>query len=326
MSDDIRPLAARLWSISSRTTAIIMLAAGGAAAQTPPVDLSSFYHALATGVGARAWGMGGTQIALADSPEASTWNPAAAAGTDRPAAFGVLSGDRLTGDDDPAPLRAPVGAHWQHHAGADHGERRPGSTPFNSPTRCASPQASRRRRGATGGACRCPAAPMPRTSFAASRLYRFDYDYDYEASGTGGFDTIGVSVASDLGPRHPRGRDGSPLVRQPLLVVRRVVSLLGLELLRVGRLVERAASATTCGSRCPGSAWTWARSSRSRDKYFAGVVYRSGTTADVDYSNAATYEDTHTARTRLGRLTRAAARCRCRRRSGWGSPCASSLG
>jgi hypothetical protein len=34
----------------------------------------------------------------------------------------------------------------------------------------------------------------------------------------------------------------------------------------------------------------------ARDKYFAGVVYRSGTKVDVDYSNAAGYEDTHTAR------------------------------
>jgi hypothetical protein len=63
---------------------LLLLVASSAAGQIPPVDLSSFYHALATGTGGRAWGMGGTQIAAPGDVETASWNPAAPAGLMRP--------------------------------------------------------------------------------------------------------------------------------------------------------------------------------------------------------------------------------------------------
>ena len=271
-----------------------MLAAGGAAAQTPSVDLSSFYHALATGAGARAWGMGGTQIALADAPEASTWNPAASAGNDRPATFAVLSGGRLTGDDDPLRYALTSG----HTGSITPGQTtasvsRLDALQFVYPLRVAS------RRLVAGVGYRRRLSLPGRTDaaylFRSQSLYRFDYDYDYEASGTGGFDTIGLSVASDLGHGIRAGATvhrwfgslSSSYVESYRYSVSNYYGWDGSwnESLGDGLRIEMSGLSVDLGAQFA-----------VRDKYFAGVVYRSGTTAGVDYSNAATYEDTHTAR------------------------------
>ena len=93
-----RSMSRRLAPVAA--AALVALGAAGAAAQAPPIDLSPFYHAVTAGAGARAWGMAGAQVALSDSAEAVTWNPAAAAALPRPSALAVFSGDQLTGEYD----------------------------------------------------------------------------------------------------------------------------------------------------------------------------------------------------------------------------------
>jgi len=274
--------------------AMLVLAARGTAAQTPPVDLSSFYHALTTGVGARAWGMGGTQIALADAAEAATWNPAAPAGTDRPAVLGVLSGDRLTGKYDPVRFALPSGPTGSITPGPTTASAsRLQALQFGFPLRVAG------RRLVPGIAYRRRLSLPDRTDadylFRNQSLYRFDYDYSYQARGSGGFDTIGVSVAADLG----RGIRAGATVHRWF----GTVSSSYLESYRYSVAnyygwdgswnegfgddlrLEMSGVSVDLGAQFA-----------ARDRYFVGVVFRSRTSADVEYSNAATHDDSHTSR------------------------------
>jgi len=61
------------------------------------VDQSSFFHAIATGAGARAWAMGGTQIAVTGEADAVSWNPAGLGRLARPVLSLSLSADRVNG-------------------------------------------------------------------------------------------------------------------------------------------------------------------------------------------------------------------------------------
>jgi len=83
--------------------------AAHAAAQTGRVDESPLYNRLATGAGARAWGMGGAQIAVPGEGEAITWNPATIGTLGRPHVSFSFSGDRLAGDLTPTTYRSPSG-------------------------------------------------------------------------------------------------------------------------------------------------------------------------------------------------------------------------
>jgi len=279
--------------LTALTVALLVFAARGAAAQTPPVDLSSFYHALATGVGARAWGMGGTQIALADSAEASTWNPAADAGLDRPSTFVVLSGDRLTGEYDPVFNTVPSGPPFSITPGqttASAGARIHAAR-FSYPLRLAARRlvaavAYRRRLS-------LPSRTDARYLFHHQSLYRFDYDYGYESRGTGGFDTIGFSVASDLGHGVRAGATvhrwfgavSSSYLESYRYSVSNYYGWDGAwsEHLGDDLRIEMSGFSLDLGAQFA-----------ARDRYFAGVAFRSHTTADIAYSNAAHYEDGHT--------------------------------
>ena len=80
-----------------------------AAAQGGRIDESPLYNRLATGAGARAWGMAGAQIAVPGEGEAITWNPAAIGTLGRPHLSFSFSGDRLAGDLTPTTYRSPSG-------------------------------------------------------------------------------------------------------------------------------------------------------------------------------------------------------------------------
>ena len=274
--------------------AMLVLAARGAAAQTPPVDLSSFYHALTTGVGARAWGMGGTQIALADAAEASTWNPAAPAGINRPAALGVLSGDRLTGEYDPVRFTLSSGPTGSITPGPTTASAsRLQALQFGYPLRVAG------RRLVAGIAYRRRLSLPSRTDaeylFRNQSLYRFDYDYSYGARGSGGFDTIGLSVASNLGHGIRAGATvhrwfGTVSSSYRESYQYSVANYYGWD----GAWSEGFGD--DLRFEMSGFSMDLGAQFAARDRYFAGVVFRSRTSAKVEYSNAATYDDSHTSR------------------------------
>ncbi|MBE3134213.1 MAG: hypothetical protein IMZ55_12110, partial [Acidobacteria bacterium] len=65
--------------------ALVLLVAGPASAdQITPAFGHVYFGELSVGKGARAWGMGGAQVAFGGDPDAASWNPAALALIRRP--------------------------------------------------------------------------------------------------------------------------------------------------------------------------------------------------------------------------------------------------
>jgi hypothetical protein len=275
--------------LTALVVAAFMLAARGVAAQAPPVDLSSFYHALATGVGARAWAMGGTGIALADALEDTTWNPAASGDLRRPVAHVVFAGDRLTGD---------VDAIRYGLSNGPNGTISPGETSASGSRihalQFAFPFAVAGRRLVAGAAYRRRLSLPDRTDAAylyhLQSLYRFDYDYRFHADGQGGFDTFDLSVGSEIakgvraGVTVHRwfGSVSSSYSESYRYAVSNYYGWDGGWNERFGDelRIEMSGFSVDVGVQVA-----------ARDKYFAGAVFRSGTGAGATYSNAATYED-----------------------------------
>jgi hypothetical protein len=274
---------------------LLLLVASSAAGQIPPVDLSSFYHALATGTGGRAWGMGGTQIAAPGDVETASWNPAAPAGLMRPAAQVVFRIDRVSGAVEPTSYSFLSGV--VPNTGSITPTGGAASLASVDSLRFAYPVPVAGRTLVASVAYRRQLSPPRQVDatyeFRHQSLYRFDYDHAYDGSGSGGFDTISVSVASEVA----RG-------------------------VRVGATLHRWFGRTTASYRESyrydianyyGWDGTWTESLGDElgfdvsgfsvdlgaqlsigNKYFAGLVYRSGATVGVDYSNAASYQNDYT--------------------------------
>jgi long-subunit fatty acid transport protein len=283
---------------------VLFLVASNAAAQTTPVDVSSFYNSLATGTGARAWGMGGTQIAAPGDPETGSWNPAAPAGLKRPAARVAFSVGRVNGILEPTSYSFLSGV--VPNTGSITPTGAAASLASVDSLRFAYPLHLAERTLVTSLAYQRHLSPPGQVDatylFRHQSLYRFDYDHAYNGSGSGGFDTISVSIASEVASG-----------------------------VRVGATLHRWFGGTSASYRESyrynianyygwDGAWTENLGDELRldvsgfsvdlgaqlsvkNKYFVGVAYRSGVTTDIDYSNAASYENGYTHETSSARYS-----------------------
>jgi len=171
------------------------------------VDESSFYQSLALGKGARAWGMGGVQIALPDGAASSSSNPAAlAAVTGRSVSFS-FSGDWLRGDLIRARFAVPQSG--QTTTGSITRTLATASGTAIDFAGFSTPLAIRGHRFVVAASFnrQLTFGRETRTAyqFRNQSLYRFDYDYSSTVNGTGSFQNISGSLAARVAPRVTAG-------------------------------------------------------------------------------------------------------------------------
>jgi len=269
-----------------------------AAAQGGRIDESPLYNRLATGAGARAWGMAGAQIAVPGEGEAITWNPAAIGTLGRPHLSFSFSGDRLAGDLTPTTYRSPSG---QRVGLIDIGSITPTLShawgraidfaavvfPFNVA----------RRRVVAGLAYDTHLSFSQQADsayeFRHDSMYTFNYDYAYSAAGTGGFDSVTFSIASELsrglivGANVHRWFNGPsvPATESYNYSVVNVYSWTGTynEVFTDRVNLDISAFSIDLGALI-----------LLGNRFSAGLVYRGGFGADLSYSNAASYRNDHT--------------------------------
>ncbi len=248
--------------------------------------------------------MGGTQIAAPGDAETGSWNPAAPARLKRPSAQVAFSVDRVNGVLERTSYSFLSGV--VRNTGSITPTRAAASLASVDSLRFAYPLHLAGRTLVTSLAYRRQLSPPGQVEatylFRHQSLYRFDYDHAYNGSGSGGFDTISVSVASEVASS-----------------------------VRLGATLHRWFGGTTASYRESyrydianyygwDGAWTESLGDELRlhvsgfsldlgaqlsveNKYFAGVVYRSGLTAGVDYSNAPSYENGYTHETSSARYS-----------------------
>ncbi|MDH4271235.1 MAG: hypothetical protein OEW18_04585 [Candidatus Aminicenantes bacterium] len=254
----------------------------------------SFYSGLALGKGARTWGMGGTSLAVPSDVLPSSWNPAGLSSLSRPALSLSFSQESLN-------LKTQDGKS---------------TTPFYGTT--ASMSIRENESGLNGRGVDFAAFAFPlRVSrfrmvaqFSYSRqvpysfaidygyqyryqsYYRFDYDYRYNANPSGGLDLLTLSLATELF----RG-------------------------IRVGFHIHRWSNGFTFPSREFYDysfenyfGWTgeWTEEFGDRvelnisgfsldvgalvnlgNRFFAGLVFRTGCRASLQYTNTAEYRNSY---------------------------------
>ena len=277
---------------------VLCLLPSQAAAQGGRIDESPLYNRLATGAGARAWGMGGAQIAVPGEGEAITWNPATIGTLGRPHVSFSFSGDRLAGDLAPTTYRSPSG---QRVGLVDIGSITPTLShasghavdfvavvfPFNVG----------RRRVVAGLAYDTHLSFSQQADsayqFRHDSMYTFNYDYAYSAAGTGGFDTVTFSIASELarglivGANIHRWFNGPsvPATESYNYSVVNVYSWTGTynEVFTDRVNLDISAFSIDLGGLI-----------LLGNRFSAGVIYRGGFGADVSYSNAPSYRNDHT--------------------------------
>ncbi len=257
---------------------------------TPPFG-HVYFGEIALGKGARAWGMGGAQIALGADPEAAGENPAALALVARPVPTFSFVHENLR-----------LQPRTSEVAGTDLAGR---------------PVTAGKITGLSSGSSGLAlgrlafAYPFPvgrrtlvaavsyerRVPFSLSSTYAFDfrgtptsygYHYGYEAEGSGGLDALSLSAATDI----VRGWT-------------------------VGLTLHRWLGAFTIpvreryDYRYDGTNYSWTEELRDdlrfhpsgvsvevgtqiavKGQFFAGLVYKSGINARVDYSNRSTFTNT----------------------------------
>jgi hypothetical protein len=163
----------------------------------------AFYGNLALGKGARAWGMGGTGLAITGDPEASSWNPASLVGIDRPWLTFSLANENLRGQPREFPVLGipPYGSgivgtitESTVRASGTGLEHLAFAYPFRISDMEIVGQVSYERR-------------IPYSlDFTYAYEYRhdapgiYDYGYVYDASASGGIDVLTFSVASQVAP------------------------------------------------------------------------------------------------------------------------------
>jgi hypothetical protein len=177
----------------------LLIAAPFASAQNNGVNEQSFFTSLPLGRGARAWGMGGAEIAAPGPAGPATANPAGLAGTERPAVAVVFGYDNLrlepgqrsqTASAPPYVARATI---TQLDSGTSGSALDFAGVAFRLPVRVgAGPLVLR--------AAYERAVSMARTldysyQFRSQSSYRFDYDFRKDVAGGGGLDRVTVSAA-----------------------------------------------------------------------------------------------------------------------------------
>jgi len=278
---------------------LVPAVATSAAAQAGQVDQSSFSHTLAAGAGARAWGMGGAQIAVTGDTDSVTWNPAGLARVVRPAFTVSFSTDRVNGTVPEILYRNPSA---QRSGLVDVGRitstRAQASGSGVDLVAIAWPFTLRGRRlvAAVVFDRRLAFARDVEAAyeFRHQSLYTFNYDYAMNSAQRGAFDTAAASLAFQP---HPR-----------VLVGGTVRRWFGEATLPTGESYDY--------SLADYYSWTGTYSENlsdtvrlamsgigvdagvvvtlMKDRVVAGVVYRGGVSADLDYANAPAFSSTNT--------------------------------
>ncbi len=273
-------------------TALILFGPSLAAADPPgtPVTPQIYFGEFALGKGARAWGMGGAQIAVPGDSEATSWNPAAGASITRPSATFSLAGEDLRLAPSTVSLGAygysgTIGTRTMLPSGASGTsfERVAFGYPFHLGGRTLVGQVSYERR--------VPYSLDSNYAYTyrdAYGLYAYDYyNYNYAVSGGGGIDALSFTAAYDIGEGV---RVGATLHRW------------------LGGFSTPVQESYVYGLDASGTAWTetltdalqFDLSAFSADAgvqyvgkhFFCGFVFRSGVNATVAYSNDAAFRNT----------------------------------
>lgn len=159
-----------------------------------------FFSNFSSGIGARALGMGKVYLAVSDDSSASSWNPAGLASLSRAELSISFSYNNLkTNIPDYAYSTAETGYTIDYKV-SEINSRSLGkyfdflsfTFPFNIRGKNIVAQISYQRK-----------IPFSITDeydykFKYQSIYQFDYDYRYKAEGSGGFDIISISAASEI--------------------------------------------------------------------------------------------------------------------------------
>jgi len=256
----------------------------------------SVFGRYSLGLGARAWGMGGAQLAVLGDPAAdSSWNPAGLTSFTRPSvALSYAREDlRLVPGDTGISFYfygTPANGRIQELDSAASGSALDFAAvacPFRLLGRTIVAQFSYRRQ-------------IPYTfdidygyAYRYTAYYTFNYDYLYSAAPSGGLDALTLSLATEV----VQG------VRAGVNLHRRAMSF---------TLPTRESYAYSLANyygwdgdwredlsdrvelRGTGVSADFGLLADIQGKIFAGVVFRTGFEADLDYSNAAEYHDSYT--------------------------------
>ncbi|MBE3071724.1 MAG: hypothetical protein IMZ67_02005, partial [Acidobacteria bacterium] len=274
--------------------ALVLLVAGPASAdQITPAFGHVYFGELSVGKGARAWGMGGAQVAFGGDPDAASWNPAALALIRRPIPTFSFAHENLrlrprTTEMSGTDYR---GQHvtWGRITELDSGasgapfERFAFAYPFGVRKRILVAQVSYERR--------VPFSLLSTYAFDYRRLAAdytpFGYEYRYEAAGSGGVDALSVSAATELVRGWNLGLTVHRWTRGFKIPVRERYDCSYENLLSWTEELQDDLQFTLSGTSVDIGTQV-----AVKDRLFAGFVYRGGVAARVDYSNRTTFTNT----------------------------------
>ena len=256
----------------------------------------SVFGRYALGLGARAWGMGGAQLAVPGDPAAaSSWNPAGLAALRGPSvAFSYASdnlrlipgetGVNLYGNGITATGIIKEVTSTASGSAVDFAAV---GFPFRLLGRRAAAQFSYRRQ-------------IPYSfnidygyAYRYSAYYNFDYDYYYSASPAGGLDALTLSLAADVIPGVRAGFNVHRWSNNFALPTRELYTY-SLANYYGWDGDWREDMSDRVEWRGTGVSADFGLLADVQGKILAGMVFRTGFRSGVDYSNAAEYHDSYT--------------------------------
>jgi len=179
---------------------IISLLFLGTASQSYCQPNEYFFSNFSSGIGARALGMGKAYLAVSDDSSASSWNPAGLASLSRPEFSISFSCNNLKANIPDYAYSSPQIGYTINYRVSEINSKSIGkyfnflsfAFPFRIKGKNIVAQISYQRK-----------IPFSATEeydykFEYQSRYQYDYDYRYKAEGSGGFDIISVSAASEI--------------------------------------------------------------------------------------------------------------------------------
>jgi long-subunit fatty acid transport protein len=254
-----------------------------------------FFSNFSSGIGARALGMGKAYLAVSDDSSAPSWNPAGLASLSR-AEFSIsFSYNNLKTNIHDYSYSSPQTGYTINYRVSEINSRSIGkyfdflsfAFPFNIRGKNIVAQISYQRK-----------IPFSMTDEYDYKLeyqsrYQFDYDYRYKAEGSGGFDIISISAASEivsglrLGVSINRWFNGYSLPIEEVYLYS-LANYYGLTEDWVDRATDSLEFEISGYNISVGLLY------KIFDRVDLGLVYKSPFQGDIDYSNKADYWDGYT--------------------------------
>lgn len=255
----------------------------------------ALYSEFSLGKGAAAWGMGGTALALPGDPFVSSWNPAGLADLTRPWLAFSFSADKLNNSPGerhfsfPMYGRAAIGIIQERasKASGQSVEFISMSLPLTIFRHRVVLQLSRRRQESFSAGLDYGYQYTYRT------YYSFDYDYRYKLDGSGGFDLYALSLASEVvrgvrvGVNIQYWTNGFRSTAEESYEYR-------LQNYYGGDLAWRDDFSDSVDFRISGFSLDAGILINLGTRIQAGLVFRSGCTAGLDFSNSASFRNGQT--------------------------------